>query len=44
MKKIYIRPSVEQTQLIASAVILVGSLTPSNVNNEGGGGSGIEPD
>ncbi len=46
MKKNYIQPSVCQTQLIAGAQLLnvVSPVVPGNINNNGIGGSTVDPD
>jgi len=42
MKKMYIQPQVETTQVELAAIILAGS--DGNVDLGGGGGSSIDPD
>ena len=43
-KKMYIQPSVDTMHVMPSTVVMVGSPVPGNVNNNGGGGSGVDPD
>ena len=45
-KKMYIQPSVDTMHVMPSTVVMVGSPVPNpgNVNNNGGGGSGVDPD